>query len=140
MEAVAFRAEFLGRSLERELVGGLEGPRSSEAHAQLREIAQRRQVRIQELIRRVSAHPWWTFGESQPTSSLTTPPERIFAVEECPVCMGSECHQVLACGHVVCEECIDQLRRREARGDGGCHCPQCRQYSRHRWTLVGTPA
>ena len=43
-ESFDLRADFFGRSIEQELIGSLDGPRSQEAHHRLREIAERRRL------------------------------------------------------------------------------------------------
>lgn len=128
-ESFDLRADFFGRSIEQELIGSLDGPRSQEAHHRLREIAERRRVRIAELVRSVEAERWWSEGGTV-NDSCGAPPTRVYTVDECPICNGTERHCVLACGHVVCEDCFAQLSRQRT-----CRCPQCRQVSERAWTF-----
>lgn len=128
-ESFDLRADFFGRTIEQELIGSLEGPRSHEAHNRLREIAERRRIRIEELIRSVEAEQWWSEKVNVPIVR-GAPPKRIYVVDECPVCTGTERHCALACGHIVCEECFAQLSRQRT-----CRCPQCRTVSGRMWKL-----
>lgn len=126
-ESFDFRADFFGRTIEQELVGSLDGPRRDEARARLEEIARRRAVRVDELIESERSR-WSLFRRSVPPSPLaSTPPARVFHVDECPVCTGTQRFGALHCGHVICRECYDELRRRTS-GDG-CACPLCRVVS-----------
>lgn len=127
-ESFDLRADFFGRTIEQELVGSLDGPRSQEAHDRLREIATRRRIRIEELIRSVEAEHWWS--ERVVDYSCSVPPTRVYMVDECPICTTTGEYRALACGHVVCAHCFDQLTRQQT-----CRCPQCRQVSARAWTF-----
>lgn len=120
-ESFEFRADFLGRTLEEELVGSLDGPRRAEAS---HELARIRGVRVSELLDRA-------VGSVPPTD--VSAPSRVFGVDECPVCTGTDQFGALECGHVVCRVCYDEICPRSAHR--ACPCPQCRALSRRLWDL-----
>lgn len=129
-ESLDLRADLFGRTIEHELVVSLDGPRSQEAHDRLREIAERRRIRIEQLIRSVEEEHWWT-ERRVVDYSCSVPPKRVYTVEECPICTRTGQYRALACGHVVCANCFDQLSRQQT-----CRCPHCRQLSARAWTFT----
>lgn len=149
-ESFEVRADLFGRTIEEELVLNLLGTRASEAYTQLQRLADTRAVRVHDLVRSVEAHHWLQARcvpslppVPPPPPPATSPPlpAKIFHVEECPVCCTADAAWcALECGHVVCGECHSALCARDGRNarEGGalCRCPQCRQTSRRKWTLV----
>jgi hypothetical protein len=135
-ESFETRAQFFGRSLEEELVGCLDGQRGIEARERLRDLAQRRQVGIDDIILSVSLQTSLIdivkHAKRVCFPSSITPPEKIFEVEECPVCTETNALCALECGHVICVMCHDELCRRKG---GVCLCPICRNTSRQRWLV-----
>lgn len=133
-ESFEFRAHFFSRTLEEELVGCLNGPRGGEALVHLHRIAQQRRVNIDEIIRRererdnniIRSRP-----KMETCVECIPPPKRVFGVDECPICTDTDHFFVLECGHVVCSECIGELKRR----CGSVVCPTCRAPSRREWSL-----
>ena len=56
------------------------------------------------------------------TPEIKTHPTTVIKTETCPICYDSEVpiHNLLTCGHPVCEECIEQLQTAE--------CPFCKKF------------
>ena len=145
-ESFEFRADFFGRTIEQELVGCLDGPRGAEARAQLAVLAERRRVRVEDIVareerQRPSLLPWWWRARvacdracvAVPTESEAEP-RVVYRVDECPVCTGDAHMGALACGHMVCRDCFDHMRERPQLCVGtAVRCPQCRVPSQRHW-------
>ena len=140
-ESFESRAEFLGRSLDEELVGSMNGPRGEETSRQLDRIARTRGVGVSELVaalrvtRRDNHVDLSRMVFSSRFDSKPSPPARIFDVDECPVCTDTEHFGALECGHIVCRVCYEELCARSHSRDA-CPCPQCRTTSRRLWDFT----
>ena len=142
-ETPEVRASFFGRTLEEELVGWVNGPRSGEAIYRLREIANRRHTTVDRLIQeereRANLEPIHTqllhitrkFYPKRSTLVTQAPvyPKVVYEAIECPVCQDDEVElKVMTCGHKICRACFDHIRSvgYPICTDGSPKCPHCR--------------
>lgn len=127
-ESFEFRAAFLGRPMEVDLVGSLEGHRGAEARARLEEIAAQRRTNLDRLIAEIRGRA--DAEENEEDDGAEEPPTRVFDGDACPVCFASSDLFALACGHVLCATCHDEIKVRcQAR------CPTCRRRASTRFPL-----
>ena len=121
-ESFEFRAEFFGRTIEQELVGCLDGPRGDEARGQLMTLAERRRVRIDELIRSV---------ERVEPPSIERPPATVYNDGMCPICMDEDVAHLraLTCGHLICVDCHHTLKLRGRSVCSVCRGVACNTFS-----------
>ena len=140
-ESFSFRAEFFGRTLAEELVGCIDGERGGEALLHLRQLAERRRERIEDIIARerarqgirrrrlpralLSSLESWYAPPSKPQTPR--PPQQVFVQTECPICFATESLGAMQCGHMVCKACHEHMSGvTTLTCNGHVRCPQCR--------------
>jgi len=150
-ETFQTRAEYMGRSLEAEVMGVMltGGPRADEARRLAETLAQQRMTTIERMVHEFRCGEAHVQEEpARQVSERPLVPDQIFWEGTCPVCMGNFLEYpssavtvnllepgFLRCGHLVCETCFLALGLRLELTDanGFVRCPTCRASSSHHW-------
>lgn len=129
-ESFETRASFFNRSLEQELISCLDGDRRGEARSQLERIAIQRATTIEALIQNELNRNITIIY--YPNTMHEKTPSKVFHITECSICSSDDSNKfgVLACGHVICKDCFQDMKKFPTLCHGNAvKCPECRNPS-----------